>query len=209
MTRSPALLLLFLLSFIGCDLPPDELSSVEPAADSAAAHVVQKPTLVDPQTAGHDAVQQAPAAAICLLQAVGDSQVSGTVRFRQVDAGIHVSGEVRGLSEGKHGFHVHEFGDLSDMREGKSAGGHFNPGDLPHGHREDEQRHVGDLGNIEAGADGVAKFEFTDRKITLAGSHSILGHALVVHAGEDKFTQPSGDAGGRVAVGVIGVAKAE
>ncbi|WP_417388571.1 superoxide dismutase family protein [Gimesia sp.] len=141
--------------------------------------------------------------AVCKLQPIGDSQVSGTIHFTKEGNQIHVQGEITGLKPGKHGFHVHEKGDLSDKETGKSAGGHFNPAEKPHGKPGDSQRHVGDLGNIEANADGIAKVEIVDEVIQLNGKNSIIGRSIVVHAGEDQFTQPSGDAGDRVAFGDI------
>jgi Cu-Zn family superoxide dismutase len=88
-----------------------------------------------------------------------------------------------------------------------STGGHFNPEGLPHGGREAKERHVGDLGNVTADSNGVASFKMLDHKVKLSGPHSVIGRGLIVHAKEDdEKTQPTGDAGGRVAGGVIGVA---
>jgi Cu-Zn family superoxide dismutase len=147
--------------------------------------------------------------AIAVLAPVGDSGVSGTIRFADRGDRVEISGTVKGLTPGDHGFHVHQFGDLSDAErgEGEFAGGHFNPTDMPHGRPEESQRHVGDLGNITADESGTATFEKSDGVIKLSGPHSIIGRSIVVHAKADKFTQPTGDAGGRVAVGVIGIAK--
>ena len=122
-----------------------------------------------------------------------------------VDDGILVSAEVGGLSEGLHGFHIHETGDCS-APDALSAGGHYNPADAPHGAPEapGAERHVGDLGNLEAGADGRARYERVDSVLTLSGPTSIVGKAVIVHAGQDDFTtQPTGDAGPRLACGVI------
>ncbi len=148
----------------------------------------------------------APHHAVCILRPVGDSGVTGLVNFWNMENGVRVVGKVTGLTPGKHGFHVHEYGDLRDTATGKSAGGHFNPENAPHGARTAEQRHVGDLGNIEANDQGVAEFDFRDQRIAMNGGHSILGRGLVVHAKEDDFGQPTGNAGARVAFGVIGVA---
>ena len=144
--------------------------------------------------------------AVAILQSTSGSQVKGTVTFTKVGDGIRVEGEISGLTPGKHGFHVHEFGDTSSA-DGKSAGGHFNPAGEQHGAPDASAHHAGDLGNIEAGADGRSKFAFTDKTLTLEGDKTILGRGLVVHAKEDDLkTQPTGNAGDRVAVGVIGVA---
>ena len=89
-----------------------------------------------------------------------------------------------------------------------SAGGHFNPDNKKHGAPTDEERHVGDLGNLEADENGVAHYERTDTVIAFFGPHSVIGRAIIVHAGEDDFTsQPTGNAGTRLACGVIGIAE--
>lgn len=145
--------------------------------------------------------------AVCVLMPIAESGVHGIINFHQVDGSVAIQGDVWGLKPGKHGFHVHQFGDLSDAKEGKSAGDHFNPAMEKHGAQDAAHRHAGDFGNIEADAEGHAKINFTDKLATIHGKTSILGRSLVVHADEDKFTQPTGDAGGRVAFGVIGAAK--
>jgi len=147
-------------------------------------------------------VQEARAA----LVAIGESGVSGSVTFTAASDGGQVTGRITGLAPGQHGFHVHQYGDVSDTQDGLSAGGHFAPDGNPHGMPGDAKRHVGDLGNIQADAGGVAELDFRDPVIRLSGPHSILGRAIVVHAGVDDGSQPSGNAGGRVAFGVIGIA---
>ena len=145
--------------------------------------------------------------AVCVLHATEGNNVQGVVTFTRTDSGIKVVADLEGLTEGKHGFHIHQYGDCSNP-DGTSAGGHFNPGNKNHGAPADTERHVGDLGNLEAGADGKAHLESVDSLITFSGDHSIIGRAIIVHAGEDDLTsQPTGDAGGRVACGVIGIAE--
>ena len=90
----------------------------------------------------------------------------------------HVTGEVTGLVQGEHGFHIHQFGDYSAGCI--SAGGHFNPSGKNHGGQKDEERHAGDLGNITAGADGVALVDIKDAQIPLSGPNSIIGRSVVV-----------------------------
>lgn len=144
--------------------------------------------------------------AIAVIQPVGMSDVRGTVEFVSQDEGVRVTGRISGLTPGEHGFHVHQYGNLTDAEKGQSAGGHFNPTDHPHGAQDADVRHVGDLGNIVANEQGVATIDMADDVIQLSGPNSIIGRALVVHAEADKFTQPSGDAGARVGFGVIGIA---
>jgi Cu-Zn family superoxide dismutase len=154
-----------------------------------------------------EASKDAPTKAVCVLTPTQGSKVSGLVTFTQKADGVEISGEITGLTPGKHGFHVHEFGDLSSA-DGMAAGGHFNPDKEKHGGPHDKERHVGDLGNVVADATGKVTLKTTDKLIQLHGPHSIIGRGLIVHAKEDDLkTQPTGDAGGRVAQGVIGVAK--
>ena len=142
--------------------------------------------------------------AIAVLSSASGSQVAGTVTFTKSGNAVQVVAEVSGLTPGKHGFHVHEFGDCS-AADAASAGSHFNPTKDPHAGHDADKRHMGDLGNIEADASGKARLEITDKKIKIS---SIIGKAVIVHEkADDLKTQPTGDAGGRVACGVIGVAK--
>jgi Cu-Zn family superoxide dismutase len=147
--------------------------------------------------------------AIAVLHPGKDSKVAGTVHFKKEGSGVHVTGALTGLAAGNHGFHIHEFGDCS-AADFTSAGGHFNPAGNPHGGPKDAKRHEGDMGNIEATADGNAAIDYVDSALAFAGAQSIVGRGVVVHANPDDFkTQPTGNAGGRVACGVIGVAKSE
>jgi Cu-Zn family superoxide dismutase len=158
------------------------------------------------RTGGHDKDKIAPPTkAICVLTSLSDSKVTGVVYFTQKGEEIEVTGRITGLAEGLHGFHVHEFGDMTDSK-GMSTGGHFNPEGKKHGGPHDKDRHVGDLGNIKANKEGVAELNFKDKVIKLHGPHSIIGRGLIVHfKADDEKTQPTGDAGGRAAGGVIGV----
>lgn len=145
--------------------------------------------------------------AIVVLHPTEGSKVQGVITFTREGKGIHLLADIEGLSPGPHAFHVHEYGDCSSV-DANSAGGHFNPTDMPHGAPSDEKRHVGDLGNIEADKSGHARLEMTDTVISLEGPNSIIGRAVIVHAQADDFkTQPTGAAGARVACGVIGVTK--
>jgi Cu-Zn family superoxide dismutase len=145
--------------------------------------------------------------AICILAPTEGNNVSGTITFTQSEKGVWVVADLRGLSKGKHGFHIHEFGDCSSP-DGMSAGGHFNPNGKNHGAPMDMSRHLGDMGNIEADESGKAHLEYTDPIIKLKGPNSIIGKSVIVHKGEDDLkSQPAGNAGPRVACGVIGTAK--
>ena len=147
--------------------------------------------------------------AVAVLNPLGASGVSGTVTFTPVEGGLKVTARIKGLTEGAHGFHIHEFGDCS-APDGTSAGGHFNPTGDPHAGPKDAQRHTGDMGNVVAGADGTATLEYVDHRAAFEGQNAILGRGVIVHEkADDLKSQPTGDAGGRVACGVVGVVKAD
>ncbi len=135
---------------------------------------------------------------------------SGQVEFIEVDGGVEVRYNLAGLSgTAPLGFHVHENGDCgpdSTGTPGGAAGGHFNPMASPHGAPGGEAtaRHAGDLGNVTPGADGRAVGTLTDAVLAFSGPTSVLGRAVVLHAqADDLATQPTGDAGGRIACGII------
>jgi Cu-Zn family superoxide dismutase len=149
---------------------------------------------------------QEPTKAIAVLHSASGSKVMGTVTFTQAGDTIQVVADITGLSPGKHGFHIHEFGDCS-AADASSAGSHFNPMKKPHGAPDAAERHAGDLGNLEADASGKAHLELKDSMLKLSGENSILGRSVIVHEKVDDWSQPTGNAGARQACGVIGVAK--
>jgi Cu-Zn family superoxide dismutase len=156
-----------------------------------------------PEKKGEGTVTKAVAA----MRPTEGSKVEGTVTFTKEKSGMHVTASIKGLSPGRHGFHIHEHGDCS-APDGSSAGGHFDPTHMPHGGPQGDKRHVGDLGNIEADLTGKAEYDRVDSALTFEGEKSILGKGLIIHAQEDDLkTQPTGAAGARVACGVISVAK--
>lgn len=138
------------------------------------------------------------------LSATRGHEASGSVRFEgEQDGLIRVSGTITGLAPGEHGFHIHRKGDCS-APDATSAGGHFNPTDERHGGPREADHHVGDLGNIRADADGRATVDVVVPHLQLHGERSIIGRAVIVHADADDLeSQPSGDAGARVACGTI------
>ena len=173
--------------------------------------------------AGHNAFEEVKTA-ICVLSPTTGSElkgVSGTVTFTQTKDGLLVEAEVTGLTpNAKHGFHVHQWGDISDAETGKATGGHYNPGEVDHGVPGDGHEHgdttvhmtgghAGDFGNLEADETGKATFSKTFENISLTGNNAVLGRGIIVHLKEDDGGQPTGNAGARVAQGVIGIANAE
>ena len=145
--------------------------------------------------------------AVALITSTKGNSVHGVVLFEKADKGVHIVADLAGLKPGKHGFHIHEFGDITSD-DGSSAGGHFNPSGMPHSMPMSEKRHAGDMGNIVADENGVAHLDYIDHVMKLNGPHSIIGHAVIIHEKEDDFTtQPTGNAGARIGNGVIGIAK--
>ncbi|OLY80198.1 Superoxide dismutase [Cu-Zn] [Smittium mucronatum] len=149
--------------------------------------------------------------AVCVLR--GDGDVKGTVTFTQEEAGgkVHIKGTIDNLPAGKHGFHIHAFGDNTNGCT--SAGGHYNPHGVDHAAPTAAVRHVGDLGNVESSsASTPTVIDFYDSVISLTGPFSIVGRSLVVHEGVDdlglgghELSKVTGNAGGRLACGVLGI----
>ncbi len=141
----------------------------------------------------------------CILQ--HSDSVKGSILLIQAPGTpTLIKGTITGLTPGKHGFHIHEFGDMSDGC--KSMGGHYNPDSVDHG--EADNGHVGDLGNIEADENGVASVKIKADRVDLLGDRSVVGRGIVVHADEDDLGKggdeeslKTGNAGDRLACGVI------
>ncbi len=143
--------------------------------------------------------------AVAQLQSTTGNTATGTVSFAKSGDKVLVKGEVRGLKpNAEHGFHVHEKGDCSSG-DGLSAGGHFNPDGKPHGNHADMAHHAGDLPSLKADASGVAKFSFESTSIAVgSGPSDVTGRGLIVHRDPDDYkTQPTGNAGPRLACAVI------
>ncbi len=145
--------------------------------------------------------------AIAVIFPTAGNKVHGVVTFTKVEGGIKVVADLTGLTPGKHGFHIHQYGNCSDPK-GKSAGGHFNPEGVKHAGHNSAVRHVGDFGNLVADKNGNAHLEFVDNLISFYGPHGIIGRGVVIHGGADDLTsQPSGNAGPRVGCGAIAISK--
>jgi Cu-Zn family superoxide dismutase len=137
--------------------------------------------------------------------AITPNPAAGKVTFTALEHGVRIAGEVRGLKPGsEHGFHLHEKGDCGD--NGNAAGGHFNPAGGQHGKYGSATGHAGDLPSLVADASGVARFSVDSHSISMTdgAANNIIGRAVVVHRDPDDFTsQPAGNAGPRIACGVV------
>lgn len=146
-----------------------------------------------------------PERANAQLKPTKGSKTFGEATFEEVGGKVHVVIYVQGLKPGsEHGLHIHEAGDCSSG-DGMSTKGHFNPFGMPHAGHTSAQRHAGDLPSLKADKSGRAKVDAMVDVITVSpGPASIVGRGLIVHADPDDFkTQPTGNAGARIACGVI------
>jgi Cu-Zn family superoxide dismutase len=136
-----------------------------------------------------------------------DGKAVGVARFRESSGGVTVDVNVKGLTPGLHAVHVHAVGRC-EAPAFTSAGGHFNPAQKKHGHKNPEGAHAGDLPNMLVAKDGTGRFEaFTDGMTLKPGATSVFdkdGSALVIHVGVDDYaSDPTGNAGDRAACGII------
>jgi Cu-Zn family superoxide dismutase len=201
--RSSSTFLLFALTMAlsACNRPADTA-----AVDDAATPPVPTPAPVPPP-----AEPEAPAAAAtAALTATKDNTVTGELRFEAMDGGVRITGQVSGLKpDTEHGFHVHEKGDCS-APDAKSAGDHFNPASSAHGRVSAPVHHAGDTDNIVADATGVANVDTRLQGATVGDGAptDVVGKGVIVHADPDDYTtQPTGNAGARLACGVIAAAR--
>ncbi len=134
-----------------------------------------------------------------------DSKIIGTVTLTEEKGGLTVVARVSNVSPGAHGFHIHAIGSCAEV--GMAAGGHFNPDKSPHGlYPMDgpKKAMAGDMGNIVVGADGTGDFSVFMPGLTLnEGKYAVNGLSIIVHEKKDDFSQPAGNAGGRIACGII------
>jgi Cu-Zn family superoxide dismutase len=145
-----------------------------------------------------------PSAVAHLRPTASTGTASGDVMLiQQTHGGVEVRVNLTGVPPGVHGFHIHEKGDCGD--NGNAAGGHYNPTGTPHGNPNFDPHHAGDFGNVSADANGIVSTTFTTHAITVAeGPTTAVGHAIILHANPDDLaTQPTGNAGGRIACGVV------
>ena len=134
-----------------------------------------------------------------------DSKITGTVTLTEEKGGLTVVAKLTHVPQGAHGFHIHAVGNCGDM--GKAAGGHFNPDKSPHGLYPMDgpmKAMAGDMGNINVATDGSGDFSVFMPGLTLnEGKYAVNGLSVILHEKKDDFSQPAGNAGGRIACGII------
>ena len=142
--------------------------------------------------------------AAAMLTPISGSHAHGTVHFQELgDGSVDVQVDLMNVPPGQHGFHIHDNPDCSN--NGMAAGGHFNPTHMPHAGPDSQSHHAGDFGNVTADANGEVHAHFNSTSISVhAGTASVVGHSVVLHAAPDDLTtQPSGNSGARIACGII------
>ena len=175
--------------------------------DAAPADSITPPAATAPVADPAAPPEMAKPIATAQLQPTKDSTVAGTINFSLVDGQLRASGDISGLKpDSEHGFHIHENGDCS-APDGSSAGGHFNPGSSEHGSISTAMHHGGDMPNIKADAQGNAHIDgpvASNVNVGVGDGFDIVGRGLIVHADPDDYkTQPTGNAGARLACAVI------
>jgi len=161
--------------------------------------------------AGAGAAAAPASSAQAILQPAKDTPgFSGRVTFTRTGDQVRVVADVAGVTPpGNHGFHLHENGKCERDATGggkdfTTAGGHFNPAGAPHACPDAASHHAGDLGNIVIAANGTGHIDVTTQALSLSGPSSVIGRSVILHAGgDDCATQPTGNAGGRLACGVV------
>lgn len=161
-----------------------------------------------PQAKVVDAIEPLTVA-LAILNPTEGNQVTGSVKFQQIENKITISANLQGLQPNSvHAWHIHEFGDVSSL-DGTAMGGHYNPEGMLHGLPNNPERHAGDLGNLKADSRGEVMKKITVDNVTINGTKNpILGRGMIIHAEADDGGQPTGNAGDRIAQGVIGLPKA-
>lgn len=133
------------------------------------------------------------------------SSIRGSAQLQDTPKGLQVTVQISSVPAGSHAFHIHEFGACGDS--GKAAGGHYNPQHRPHGHAIQDgpqHAHPGDMGNVVADDNGQVSVSVLLPGVTLSGEAlPVAGRALILHEKADDFSQPTGNAGGRIACGSI------
>ena len=170
-----------------------------------AAAIITAALLAGCHGMSRQSAMEEPLQATAALQPTKDSKAFGEATFEQIGDKLHVIVNAQGLTPNQeHGFHIHEKGDCGN--NAINAGGHFNPTGMIHGAPDAVSHHAGDFGNVTAEATGEVHTRFTTHSISLKPNDAMnaVGHAVVLHGNPDDLTsQPAGNAGPRIACGIV------
>lgn len=206
MTRILSLFTVLACAAIGAcggNTPPAETPAAPASTtETPTAPEATPPPSSEPAPEEADAKKAGPVEA--KIEARSGSKLSGSVKLEPVDGGVKVTLMVEGAPPGQHAAHFHEKADCS-APDAKSAGDHYNPGGHKHGLPPAEERHLGDLGNLEVDKSGKGQLEIVIKgaNLTPGDKMSLLDRGIVVHEKKDDGGQPTGNAGGRIGCGEI------
>ncbi len=145
--------------------------------------------------------------AVAVVRASRTGRILGKIKFTEnEDRTINIAVDIKNIATGRHGFHIHQYGDLTDEKF-NNVGSHFNPNNHEHSTLNIKERHIGDLGNIVADEYYKISMNFNNSNIKLSGPNNIIGRTIIIHQDEDDGTGKVGNAGKKVAGGIIGIAK--
>lgn len=186
-----------IFAFVGCKDGKKDADDIDEMNDSIEMDA----------TPVQEEIKEAPKTVTVVMEAKSNSTAKGEAYFTQENGKVKLEAKFGGLKPGTHAIHLHEKADCS-AADGTSAGGHWNPTHQKHGKWGDaDGYHKGDIGNLEANADGNASISMeTDEWCIGCGDENkdILGKSIIIHEVADDFkTQPTGNAGGRVACGGV------
>ena len=154
---------------------------------------------------GCSTVPKGPIAQAMINSTANPATSLGIAQFTETKDGLQIQASLTGAPQGAHGFHIHEMGGCADG--GTAAGGHYNPNSAQHGFLIEDgfaKAHAGDLGNIVVVEDGTAERAETVKGLTLTEDpYAIANLSVILHADPDDFSQPTGNAGGRIGCGII------
>ncbi|MGS2741137.1 superoxide dismutase family protein [Sinomicrobium sp. M5D2P17] len=167
----------------------------------------EKENILEKEPAPVETKTEAPKELTIAMEPKSESNVKGSVIFKEENGEVTMTATFEGLEPGEHAIHLHEKADCS-AADGTSTGGHWNPTFQKHGKWGDaEGYHKGDIGNFKADEEGNGSITFSTDEWCIDcndDTKNIVGKGVIVHQGVDDFTtQPTGDAGGRISCGGI------